>query len=192
MRAIKKVLFPLLLLGLASVSFAGDDVIYTESGGWIGKKQKGHYLDGSSWHYCFNDRGGSCGSVSLTTGHSACKSRGFNISNSFTLPQKIGGMDIGLGYNQSWTACNNRSETVTCSPNRGWKGRAVINFSERWGRLRVVGGSTYFQNKPNCPDGWKSEWMGWSSWRCKYNGGRYSRDGYLPEWRGSSCNYKRI
>ena len=96
------------------------------------------------------------------------------------------------GANHSWTACNIRSETVTCGPNKGYRGRAVINFSERWGKTHVLGGDTYLTLRSSCPAGWRSDWMGGSSWRCTYVGGSYTVEGYLPEWRGSSCQYSKI
>lgn len=181
-------------LSLAAFScYATDGEVHTRFEGWLGKNQKGHYLDTSNWHYCFNNDGGSCGSVALNTGSSTCHSRGFNIGTKWAIPTRIGGLEINSGWNQSWTACNVRSETVTCSPNRGWKGRAVINFSERWGRVRVTGGDTYFSyGGNNCAAGWKGQWESGASWRCTYSDGQYSRDGYLPEWRGSSCGYQRI
>ncbi|NUX59426.1 hypothetical protein [Paraburkholderia youngii] len=160
--------------------------------GWIGKSQHGYSLDGSDWHYCFGGSGGSCGTVALTTGHSSCHTTSFNIGAQWGIPIKIGSMAIDVGINKSWTACNIRSETVTCGPNPGWKGRAVINFSERWGKVHVIGADNYLTLQSSCPAGWRSDWMGGWSWRCTYVGGAYDREGYLPEWRGSSCNYQRI
>jgi len=189
-----KIVLSSVCLSLAAFScYANDGVVNTRFEGWLGKKQKGHFLDTSDWHYCFNNNGGSCGSVSLNTGSSTCHTTGFGIGTKWAIPTRIGGLEINSGFNKSWTACNVRSETVTCSPNRGWKGRAAINFSERWGRVRVTGGDTYFAfGGNNCASGWTGKWESGSSWRCTYTGGQYSRDGYLPEWRGSSCDYARI
>lgn len=187
-----KIVLSSICLSVVAFSCHAGGELNTRFEGWLGKNQKGHYLDTSNWHYCFNNEGGSCGSVALNTGSSTCHTTGFNIGTKWAVPTRVGGLEINSGFNKSWTACNVRSETVTCSPNRGWKGRAVINFSERWGRVRVLGGETYFQRSSQCPAGWKSEWMGGPSWRCTYTGGQYTRDGYLPEWRGSSCNYQRI
>lgn len=189
-----KIVLSSVCLSLAAFScYAADGVANTRFEGWLGKNQKGHFLDTSNWHYCFNNNGGNCGSVSLNTGSSTCHTTGFNIGTKWNVPTKIGGLEINSGFNKSWTACNVRSETVTCSPNRGWKGRAAINFSERWGRARVLGGDTYFvYGGNNCAAGWTGKWERGSSWRCTYTGGQYSSDGYLPEWRGSSCNYQRI
>lgn len=185
----------LLSAGLTMVAlsaYASDGELKTQFLGWIGKNQRGYYLDTSEWHYCFSNSGGSCGTVALTTGHSTCHTSGFNLGGKWAIPTKIGGLEINTSLNQSWTACNIRSETVTCGPNRGYKGRAVINFSERWGKLRVTGGDTYLTNRGSCPAGWKLDWLGSTLWRCTYNGGTYTKEGYLPEWRGSSCNYERI
>ncbi|NVH78031.1 hypothetical protein FSB08_37590 [Paraburkholderia sp. JPY432] len=159
--------------------------------GWIGKNQHGYYLDESDWHYCFGGSGGSCGTVALTTGHSSCHTTGFTVGAKWKIPIKIGGMEIDVGINKSWTACNIRSETVTCDPNPGWKGRAVINFSERWGKVHVTGGDDY-PSLGSCPAGCRADWQGDMFWLCTYVGGAYDREGYLPEWRGSSCNYQRI
>ena len=182
----------LFVLMAAYSGLAGAQQLNTQFWGWIGKDQHGYYLDGSSWHYCFSDRGGSCGSVALTTGHSQCRTTGFNIGAKWAIPTKIGGMEINASANHSWSACNIRSETVTCSPKVGWKGRAVINFSERRGKMRVLGAENYLTLRSSCPAGWRSDWMGGPSWRCTYVGGAYTIEGYLPEWRGSSCQYDRI
>lgn len=189
------IVFSLIML-LFSGAAAADPVtqLRTTFSGWLGKQQQSSYIDGSEWHYCFGTQGGSCGSVALTTGGSACVSRGFGIAYRWLVPIKIGSMDISGGYNQSWMACNTRSETVTCSPNKGWKGRAAIILSQRIGRVNVVGGDPdfYVTLKSSCPAAWKSNWEGGEHWSCRYDGGTYSRDGYLPEWRGSTCDYERI
>ncbi|MFT0175301.1 hypothetical protein ACLKMY_41880, partial [Paraburkholderia mimosarum] len=113
-----------------------------------------------------------------------------SIGAEWGIPIKIGGMAIKGRINSSWTACNIRSETVTCGPKPGWKGRAVINFSERWGKVHVTGGDDY-SSLESCPAGWRADWQGDMFWLCKYVGGTYDREGYLPEWRGSSCDYQR-
>ncbi|HLO95378.1 MAG TPA: hypothetical protein VK195_13780 [Burkholderiaceae bacterium] len=190
MRFIKMLLVFVGIAAFCGISSAGNGDLNTQFRGWIGKDQKGYFLDTSQWHHCWGGQGGSCGSISLSTGNSTCHSQGFDIGGNWAPPQ-LGGMGIHGGYNRSWTACNNRSETVTCSPNPGWKGRAVINFSKRWGKMHVVGGDNYLTLKSSCPAGWRSDWMGGQRWRCTYTGGSYDRDGYLPEWRGSSCNYAR-
>jgi hypothetical protein len=191
MKFIKIVLVFVWMAAFSGLVGAKEGEVITQFKGWIGKNQKGYYLDASGWHYCFSDKGGSCGSKSLTTGRSSCTSNGFDIGASWS-PPKVGGMSISGGYNRSWSACNNRSETITCAPNRGYKGRAVVNFSKRWGKIHVVGGENYLTLRSSCPAGWRSDWMGGSGWRCTYVGGSYDRDGYLPEWRGSSCQYNKI
>ncbi|WP_156369584.1 hypothetical protein [Duganella sp. Leaf126] len=188
----KSIKYVVLLWMAALCGLAGAQSLNTQFQGWLGKNQHGYYLDGSEWHYCFSNQGGSCGSVGLTTGHSSCHTTGFNIGGKWAIPTRIGGMEINASANRSWTACNIRSETITCSPNKGYKGRAVINFSERYGRLRVTGGDTYLTIDNDCPDKWRADWLGGTSWRCVYVGGTYDTDGYLPEWRGSSCDYERI
>jgi hypothetical protein len=189
---INVVLFSLVLCLFSGAAAAQQ--LRTTFGGWIGKQQRSEYIDGSDWHYCFSNRGGSCGAVALTTGHNTCVTRGFNIGLKWSVPTRVGSMEINGGYNQSWSACNVRQETVTCSPKPGWKGRAAIIFSERVGRVNVVGGDPdyYVTLESSCPAGWKSNWEGGYGWSCRYNGGTYSRHGYLPEWRGSTCDYERI
>src|SRR4051812_7933841 len=116
----------LLFVAVASSAIvsAREGVVNTQFQGWLGKNQHGYIMDHSDWHYCWSDTGGSCGSKSLTTGHSTCHSHGFDIGASWSPPQ-IGGMGISGSYSRSWTACNNRSETITCSPNKGYRGRAA-------------------------------------------------------------------
>jgi hypothetical protein len=173
---------------------AAAQQLKTTFGGWVGKQQRSEFIDGSDWHYCFSNQGGACGSVALTTGHSSCVTRGFNIGIKWAVPVKVGSLEVNGGYNNSWTACNIRSETVTCSPKPGWKGRAAIIISERIGTVNVVGGDPDFYTtlSSSCPTGWKSNWEGGQRWSCRYDGGTYSKDGYLPEWRGSTCDYERI
>lgn len=192
MKFIKIALLFVLVAAYSGLVGATEGTLNTQFWGWVGKNQHGYYLDGSDWHYCFNNSGGSCGTVALTTGHSQCRTTGFNIGGKWAIPTRVGGMEINAGANHSWTACNIRSETVTCGPNKGYKGRAVINFSERWGKTHVLGGDTYLTLRSSCPAGWRSDWMGGSSWRCTYVGGSYTVEGYLPEWRGSSCQYSKI
>ena len=179
--------FCLLIFG----SYAGAQTLNTQFEGWIGKNQQGFFLDTSEWHYCFNSAGGNCGSVALTTGASTCHSQGFDIGGAWS-PPKIIGLGIAGDYNRSWTACNSRSETISCSPNVGYKGRATVNFSQRWGTERVLGASNYLTSRASCPAGFRLDWLGGPSWRCTYVGGSYTKDGYLPEWRGSSCDYQKI
>ncbi|USX26027.1 hypothetical protein NHH73_26250 [Oxalobacteraceae bacterium OTU3CINTB1] len=190
MKSIKIVLLFVLMSVFSGM--AGAQALDTRFEGWLGKNQHGYYLDGSEWHYCFGNRGGSCGSVALTTGHSSCRTTGFNIGGKWAIPTRIGGMEVNASANRSWTACNIRSETITCTPNKGYKGRAVINFSERMGRIRVLGAQNYLSIDNDCPAGFRNDWLGGTSWRCTYVGGTYNVDGYLPEWRGSSCQYEKI
>lgn len=183
----------LLFVWMAAVSgVVSAQTLNTKFGGWIGKKQHGYILDPSSYVYCFGNNGGECATIGKMTGNSDCKTTGFNIGAKWAIPTKIGSMEINASANKSWTACNLRSETVSCKPNKGYKGRAVINFSERYGKIAVRGGQAYFNIDNYCAAGWKPEWMGGTSWRCNYVGGKYTVKGYLPEWRGSSCQYKKI
>lgn len=175
------------------ISSAGAAQLATRFDGWVGKQQRSQFIDASSWHYCYSNQGGSCGSVALTTGHSACVTRGFNIGTKWAIPTRIGGLEMNSGYNNSWTACNIRSETVTCSPNVGWHGRAAILFSERVANITVTGGDPdyYVTQNSSCPSGWTSRWDGGSRWSCRYTGFKGTVSGYYPEWRGSTCDYQR-
>ena len=185
---IKIALFVLMAAG--SGVAGAEEMLNTQFGGWIGRNQHGYIMDPSTWHHCFSKWGGGCGTVGKTTGSSDCRTTGFNIGAKWAIPTRIGGMEVNASANRSWTACNIRSETVTCSPNVGYKGRAVVNFSARFGKMHVVGGTTHYTAFPNCAAGWKTERIG-RGWRCTYVGGKYTVEGYLPEWRGSSCQYAR-
>lgn len=191
MKFLKIALLFVLVAAYSGLVGATEGTLNTQFGGWIGKSQHGYYLDPSSWAECPSNKGGKCPSLGLTTGRSQCQTTGFNIGGKWKVPGP-GGMEINGGANHSWTACNIRSETVTCSPDVGYKGRAVVHFSERWGRMRVLGGDNYLTLRSSCPAGWRSDWMGGSHWRCTYVGGSYDRDGYLPEYRHSACQYVHL
>jgi hypothetical protein len=169
----------------------------TQFAGWNGKQQRSQFIDASGWHACYNSNGGSCGSRSLTTGTSACITRGFSIGGDFDVSRAIGGMKIKADYKQQWTSCNTRAETITCSPKPGWKGRAAVLFGERVGTLRVVGthiprydtwGKTcargYWADRGRDPDAGTAQ--------CVWDNQSWTTSGYLPEFRYSTCDYQRI
>lgn len=191
MKFIKIALLFAALAALSGFASAKEGVLNTQFQGWLGKNQHGYYLDPSSWAECSSTQGGSCPTVSRSTGHSQCRTQGFDIGGNWAPPQ-LGGMGIAGGYSKSWSACNTRSETVSCTPAVHYKGRAVIHFSQRWGREKVLGGDNYLTLRSSCPGGWRSDWMGGSSWRCTYVGGSYTRDGYLPEYRNAACEYQHL
>jgi len=90
-------------------------------------------VDYSGWHHCpRNQRGGSCGSRALRTGSSRCSGHGYSFGVDFEFPGQLvswmGGKGFKLkgGRSYNWTTCNTRSESVTCSPNKGYRGRAEI------------------------------------------------------------------
>jgi hypothetical protein len=171
----------------------------TQFKGWNGKQQRSSFLNTSTWHSCFNDRGGSCGSTSMTTGSSSCTTTGFDVGGGFDLPIKIPGLNVYGGFNKSWTACNVKSETITCSPNRGWKGRAAVLFSQRVGTLRMTGGNPReYRGKwnENCARGYrkslKASGVGTIQvYTCTFRD-QFETRGYLPEFRTHTCDYKRI
>ena len=97
MKFLKIALLFVLVAAYSGLVGATEGTLNTQFWGWVGKNQHGYYLDGSDWHYCFNNKGGSCGTVALTTGHSQCRTTGFNIGGKWAIPTRVGGMEINAG-----------------------------------------------------------------------------------------------
>lgn len=173
--------------------------------GWVGKRQKDQINDYSGWHACYSNRGGSCGSRSLTTGSSRCTSWGVGFGLDFEPKYKqFSGLKIKTGGTRTWSSCTTRSETVTCSPNVGYKGRSEIVTTARWGKMRVAGVKNYNNErqyyKNQCKTGYRETFNG--TFRCGAKGSStcqrrtctktvHNREAYWPEKKWSRCRYVR-
>lgn len=180
---------------------ASAQVYKTQFLGWVGKQQQSRFVDGSVFHVCYNNSGGQCGNIALTTGKSTCFTRGFNLGVSGTqgakweLPVAVPGLQLSGQVTVQWQACNIRQETITCSPNPGWKGQAAILVGDRVGRTKITGvqnNTVASRDGKTCPRGFVLKWLGKSGYACNWNGGTWEAEGYLPEFRYSTCNYQRI
>ncbi|AJQ93841.1 hypothetical Protein YC6258_01797 [Gynuella sunshinyii YC6258] len=103
----------------------------------------------------------------------------------------IPGLSISSGGNWSWSSCNTRSETITCSPNQGYAGRAEIIFAERYGKTDFTGYNKYFSNRNNgCKRGFSFQSSdGFYGWCVPST---FSSNGYWPEKRYSQCTYRKL
>jgi hypothetical protein len=143
MKIIFNILFALMVLGGATNGYANTHNTKTWFKGWIGKRQRDKIQEYSGWHACYSNRGGSCGSRSLTTGSSRCVSWGVNFVLDFEPAEIVSGLKIGISSSRSWSSCASRSEIITCSPKPGWKGRAEIVTTARYGKVAVRGKRKY-------------------------------------------------
>lgn len=201
----KKILatsFLVLLIQFPQAAKAGEPEVRNWFYGWVGHKQSDNYLDVGSWHYCYGTGGGSCGSVSLSVGKSKCTSWGVNLGISYTLAQIIPGLSFSVSASKGWSACNTRSETIGCSPNKGWKGRPEVIATARYGTMRFQGTKDYTYRSKNWDEALHAcDKPGY--WRADIysKSGKYEAQcktvidevkAYWPEKRWTQCGYRRI
>ncbi|MCC4600718.1 hypothetical protein [Xanthomonas melonis] len=200
MNFLKNKIAPFFLAAAATVGVADAAQLNTSFQGWLGKNQKSEFLDPSRWASCYNDHGGECTVVSLTSGTGQCHEESFDLGASFELPAPAGWGPFSLSGSKgsSWSACHERSETTQCQPKPGFRGRAVILMGERFGKLHVNGGTPSSYSIPayqGCENKWNGtvRLSGRSLERvCTYAGGTYDHQGYLPEFENLTCDYQKI
>ncbi len=200
MSLIKNKVFVLTLTALATFSTVQAAELTTSFQGWIGRQQKSEFVDPSSWFACYNDRGGACVTGSQTVGTSQCHDESFDLGASFELPAPAGWglFSLSGSKSSSWSSCHEKSETVQCTPKVGFQGRAVALMSERWGTLKVTGGTPqrYTTGAGNsCPTHWTGKLYGNGRVyvrNCEYTGGTFNKVGYLPEYTKLTCDYQKL
>jgi len=166
------------LSAVSSVAFSAQDASFIRWTSGTGTD----VIDASGWHHCpRNTRGGNCGRRALRTGSSHCRGQGYSFGIDFEFPGQlvslIGGKGFKLkgGRNYSWTTCNTRAESISCSPNRGYKGRAEIFRNKR---RADIGFAQFYQ----------SFGYGQSFWGDTTRKNLWWPTGY----RYSKCTYRRL
>ncbi|MBB3801562.1 hypothetical protein FHR47_001810 [Xanthomonas arboricola] len=189
---------PVVLASLTTIGMAQAAELTTSFQGWLGKNQKSEFVDASRWASCYNNGGGECVVVSLTSGTSQCYEQSFDMGVGYELPAPGGWGPFSLsgskGY--SWSSCHERSETTQCQPKPGFKGRAAVLMGERWGTLKATGGKPYrYDHDGTCPQHWSHTARAGFKFlisQCEYSGGTFTKDGYLPEFENLTCDYEKI
>ena len=180
---------------LLSLGVSAAETFYHNQ--WIqrsdGNTTKVKTMDASGWHVCgSNQTGGSCGSRSISTGKSGCKSVSVSAGTSFSLNGfNIAGLSFDGGYSSSWSACNTRSETITCSPDKGYKGRAQIMMRIRYGQKKYKRSGGYYRKGGTCDVGYVRDTVNGLP-MCVASGRWVYVSGYWPYQRYSTCWYQAL
>ncbi|CAD1791475.1 MULTISPECIES: hypothetical protein [Xanthomonas] len=187
-------------LSLVSIGSAQAQTIKDNFQQWLGHQQKAYYVNKSTNAIaCPRGGGGACIQGQETSGTSQCVEQSFNIGASWEppIPPVWGAFSLSGGGGKSWSACHERSESVTCQPDHGFEGRAANWVGERMGRIKMISAKTYrvAGQFAACPPHFTaSDFSGkWGRFTlCTFNGAGQTVDGYLPEFERQICLYTPI
>ncbi|NIJ88093.1 hypothetical protein FHR49_000857 [Xanthomonas campestris] len=186
-------------LTIMTIGSAQAQTIHDNFQQWLGHQQKASYVNISKDSVaCLRGGGGACPQRQETSGTSQCVEQSFNIGASWEppVPPTWGLFSLSGGYGQSWTACHERAESLTCQPDPGFEGRAANWVGERVGRIKMNWAKQYTLPGDHavCASHFTALDISSKGGRrtlCTFNGAGQTVDGYLPEFERQICLYTK-